>query len=680
MNETVSSGFVALGVHKNLAWRLEQHGIIIPTPIQAGSIPVALGGQDVIGLAQTGTGKTLAFGIPMSLSLGRGKVGLVLAPTRELAQQICESLAILDMQTVLVVGGSPMGRQVRELRMPHDVVVATPGRLMDHMRQKTYRLNRVQIVVLDEADRMLDMGFAPDIEQILAASPEERQTMLFSATMPGEIEDLSGKFLRSPERIEVAPQGSASELVDQELVYLRHEAKFEALNDALSKAEGTVLVFTRTRHGARKLALGLREWGHTAAEIHADRTLAQRREALGGFKNGRYRILVATDIAARGIDVKDISLVVNYDVPEHAEDYVHRIGRTGRAGAKGRSVTLALTNQKRLIRNIERVMGDRIKEVREVLADLEPHAVYHRERPIQDDREMDRPVRQEREDRPSRQERDERHERGRFERPERSSTRNRDDRPAPQNRDRFGRNDRPVRDESRSERFDRNDRPAQFDGRERNDRPQRFERDARPERGELNNRERYSRGNENRGFEQRGRDDRGFDNRGSDFRGFQDRGFSDRGRDDRRNDHPAWNQFDRPQRDDRGSYSDDRRRDERPDYSRGPGEIRRKVTQGKNGRKFVTERPEKRKTWNKGPIDKVRRQKGDVLSPNERSGGARELLIPESGAEGVKKGHRKGGFEASAPPKKARHRDGGKVGGKPAWVGKTVKVRKKKKK
>ncbi len=659
MNETVSSGFVALGVHKNLAWRLEQHGIIIPTPIQAGSIPVALGGQDVIGLAQTGTGKTLAFGIPMSLSLGRGKVGLVLAPTRELAQQICESLAILDMQTVLVVGGSPMGRQVRELRMPHDVVVATPGRLMDHMRQKTYRLNRVQIVVLDEADRMLDMGFAPDIEQILAASPDERQTMLFSATMPGEIDDLSGKYLRSPERIEVAPQGSASELVDQELVYLRHEAKFEALNDALSKAEGTVLVFTRTRHGARKLALGLREWGHTAAEIHADRTLAQRREALGGFKNGRYRILVATDIAARGIDVKDISLVVNYDVPEHAEDYVHRIGRTGRAGAKGRSVTLALTNQKRLIRNIERVMGDRIKEVREVLADLEPHSVFHRERPIVDEREMDRPARQEREDRPSRQERDERHERGRFERPERPSSRNRDDRPAPQSRERFDRNERAMREDSRPERFERYDRPVQFDRSERNDRPQRFERDTRPERGQWNNRERNSRGNENRGSDSRG--------------------FDDRGRDDRRNDHPAWDQFDRSQRDDRGGYSDNRRRDERPDYSRGPGEVRRKVTQGKNGRKFVTERPEKRKTWNKGPVDKVRRQKGDVLSPNERSGGARDLLIPESGAEGVKKGHRKGGFEASAPPKKARHRDGGKKGGKPAWVGKAVKVKRKKK-
>lgn len=678
MNETASSGFVALGVHKNLAWRLEQHGIIIPTPIQAGSIPVALGGQDVIGLAQTGTGKTLAFGIPMSLSLGRGKVGLVLAPTRELAQQICESLAILDMQTVLVVGGSPMGRQVRELRMPHDVVVATPGRLMDHMRQKTYRLNRVQIVVLDEADRMLDMGFAPDIEQILAASPEERQTMLFSATMPGEIEDLSGKFLRSPERIEVAPQGSASELVDQELVYLRHEAKFEALNDALSKAEGTVLVFTRTRHGARKLALGLREWGHTAAEIHADRTLAQRREALGGFKNGRYRILVATDIAARGIDVKDISLVVNYDVPEHAEDYVHRIGRTGRAGAKGRSVTLALTNQKRLIRNIERVMGDRIKEVREVLADLEPHTVFQRERPLVDEREMDRPVRQEREDGPSRQERDERHERGRFERPDRGGNRNRDERPAP-GRDR---NERPIRSE-RTEWVDRNDRPARENWGSRDERPQRFERNDRPERNGWENRDRGD-----RGFQDRGREQQRFDHRDSDSRGYQNRDRDDRGRDERQNNHPAWNQFDRPQRDERSGFRDerndrrldDRRRDDRPDYSRGPGEVRRKVTQGKNGRKFVTERPEKRKTWNKGPVDKVRRQKGDVLSPNERSGGARDLLIPESGAEGVKKGHRKGGFEASAPPKKARHRDGGKVGGKPAWVGKTVKVRKKKKK
>lgn len=661
MNETVSSGFVALGVHKNLAWRLEQHGIIIPTPIQAGSIPFALEGRDVIGLAQTGTGKTLAFGIPMSLMLNRGEVGLVLAPTRELAQQIAESLVILDVRSVLVVGGAPMGRQVKELRMPHDVVVATPGRLMDHMRQRTYRLNRIRIAVLDEADRMLDMGFAPDIEEILAACPEERQTMLFSATMPSSIEDLSGKFLRSPERIEVAPQGSASELVDQELVYVRHEAKFEALNDGLSKAEGTVLVFTRTRHGARKLALGLREWGHTAAEIHADRTLAQRREALGGFKNGRYRILVATDIAARGIDVKDISLVVNFDVPEHAEDYVHRIGRTGRAGAKGRSVTLALPNQKRLIRNIERVMGDRIKEVREVLADLEPKLIHHRERPVRD--ESAEPVRDERSERAPRRDREDRFERGRFERPDRGESRNRDG-----GNERFVPNDRGPRPErpERNDRFERNDRSESFERPnrfERNDRPERFERNDRPSGGNWNN---------------RGGDDR--NNQGRDQGNWNNRGGEDRS-----NQHPAWQQFDRPERDDRRPANDDfmnppedRRFESRREYGGNRNDGQRKVTQGKNGRKFVKERPQARKPWQSAE-PKVRREKGDVLSPKERTPGARDLLIPDSGAPSAKKGHRKG-VEGSAPPKKARHRDGGKKGGKPSWVGNTVKVRKKKSK
>ncbi|MFM9874005.1 MAG: DEAD/DEAH box helicase [Fimbriimonadaceae bacterium] len=357
MNIT-ETGFLALGVSENFVNRLQRQSIVEPTPIQAGAIPLALAGHDVIGLAQTGTGKTLAFGLPMAERLERGEVGLVLAPTRELAQQIAESLEILGIRSVLVVGGANMGRQIGELRRPHDVVVATPGRLMDHLRQGTFNLRRIRITVLDEADRMLDMGFAPDIRLILSQCPTPRQTLLFSATMPRGIEDLAMEFLDSPQRVEVAPQGTASELVSQELVYLRHEEKFDKLNEILEEAPGTFLVFSRTRHGARKLSKALREEGHKSAEIHSDRTLAQRREALGGFKDGRYRVLVATDIAARGIDVKDISVVVNFDVPEHSEDYIHRIGRTGRAGSKGRAITLALPGQKRLIRNIERLMGE----------------------------------------------------------------------------------------------------------------------------------------------------------------------------------------------------------------------------------------------------------------------------------------------------------------------------------
>jgi len=357
MNIT-ETGFLALGVSENFVNRLQRQSIVEPTPIQAGAIPLAFAGHDVIGLAQTGTGKTLAFGLPMVERLDRGEVGLVLAPTRELAQQIAESLEILGVRSVLVVGGANMSRQVGELRRPHDVVVATPGRLMDHLRQGTFTLRRIRITVLDEADRMLDMGFAPDIRLILSQCPTPRQTLLFSATMPRGIEDLAMEFLDSPKRVEVAPQGTASELVTQELIYLRHEEKFDKLTEILDEAPGTFLVFSRTRHGARKISKALREEGHKSAEIHSDRTLAQRREALSGFKDGRYRVLVATDIAARGIDVKDITVVVNFDVPEHSEDYIHRIGRTGRAGAKGRAITLALPGQKRLIRNIERLMGD----------------------------------------------------------------------------------------------------------------------------------------------------------------------------------------------------------------------------------------------------------------------------------------------------------------------------------
>ena len=454
MEEKVQSGFIALGVHKNLAWRLSQEGIVEPTPIQAGAIPIALESRDVIGLAQTGTGKTLAFGIPMSLTLQRGEVGLVLAPTRELAQQIAESLRILDVHTVLVVGGAPMGRQVKELRMPHEVVVATPGRLMDHLRQRTYRLNRIRIAVLDEADRMLDMGFAPDIKEILSNCPEPRQTMLFSATMPAAIEDLAMEFLVSPTRIECAKQGTASELVDQELVYLRHEQKFGKLNEILDEADGTFLVFSRTRHGARKLALALREEGHTAAEIHSDRTLAQRREALGGFKSGKYRILVATDIAARGIDVKDISVVVNYDVPEHSEDYVHRIGRTGRAGARGRAITMALPGQKRLIRNIERLMGKQMLEggqIRKPKPSHRDNGNYPSRKPVEPHTPVSDRTYEVREEKP------------RFEKSKNDGPRF--DKPRNDKR----RDDRPRFDKPRDDR-PRNDRPR--DDRPRFDRPQ----------------------------------------------------------------------------------------------------------------------------------------------------------------------------------------------------------------
>lgn len=362
MNQTTQkSGFAALGLARRTCEILADHGIVIPTPIQAQAIPIAMRGDDLIGIAQTGTGKTLAFGLPMLEQLRENEVGLVLAPTRELAHQIAETFLSLNVKCVLVVGGESMSRQVSQLRGRHKVVVATPGRMIDHLQQKTYRLNRVGVAVLDEADRMLDMGFAPAIRTILGQCPLQRQTLMFSATMPEDVEELASRYLLQPEKIEIAPAGTASELVDQELIYVRFDDKRPMLKKLLDENRGTVLVFSRTRHGARKLAKGIREDGHTAAELHADRTLAQRREALAGFKQGKYRVLVATDIAARGIDVKEISMVINYDVPEHADDYIHRIGRTGRAGAKGKAITIALPEQAKLVRAIEKLMDTKME-------------------------------------------------------------------------------------------------------------------------------------------------------------------------------------------------------------------------------------------------------------------------------------------------------------------------------
>lgn len=351
------SAFAALGVAPEYCDRLLHHSIDTPTPIQAAAIPIGLRGQDVIGLAQTGTGKTFAFGLPIAHRLRSGQTALILAPTRELAQQIQASLNMIGLSSVLIIGGDSMGRQIRDLKRNPSVIVATPGRLIDHMQQRSVSLRSVSIAVLDEADRMLDMGFAPAIRTIFAQLPEKRQTLLFSATMPKGIADLAAHYLNKPERVEVAPAGTASHLVKQEVVYLDQERKQEVLRTLIGKTRGSTLVFARTRHGARKLARLLHREGHRAAEIHADRTLAQRREALEGFKSGQYRILVATDIAARGIDVKDIELVINYDVPQTPEDYVHRIGRTGRAGAEGRAITLALADQLKDMCAIERLIS-----------------------------------------------------------------------------------------------------------------------------------------------------------------------------------------------------------------------------------------------------------------------------------------------------------------------------------
>jgi len=356
-----TSTFYGLGIAPAMIELLERLKFTIPTPIQLKAIPIAIEGKDVIGVAQTGTGKTLAFGVPMiQRLLQKPGNALVLVPTRELAIQVEEVIVKIgqpfNIRAAVIIGGASIFNQIKALRMNPRVIIATPGRLLDHLRNEKVNLKHIHTIVLDEADRMLDMGFAPQINDILKHVPSERQTMLFSATIPDKILKIASTYMKLPVSIEVAPSGTTVENVIQELYIIRRDDKSVLLLKFLDQYRGTVLIFCRTKRGASHIVRGLREHNFSAAEIHSNRSLAQRREALEGFKNGRYRILVATDIASRGIDVKGIELVINYDLPDDAENYVHRIGRTARAGHSGRAISFATPDQKGLIRSIESVM------------------------------------------------------------------------------------------------------------------------------------------------------------------------------------------------------------------------------------------------------------------------------------------------------------------------------------
>jgi ATP-dependent RNA helicase RhlE len=354
-------GFDTLGITPKLLDALKAFGVSTPTPIQAQAIPEAVEGKDVIGIAQTGTGKTIAFGIPMLQRLeGKQERGLVLLPTRELALQVDETISKLGravgITTAVLIGGANMRQQVAAIRRNPNIIIATPGRLIDHLQQGTMRLDRVNTLVLDEADRMLDMGFQPQIKKILETIPRERQTMLFSATLSRDIAQIAQKHMHTPISIEVAPQGTTAEKVTQEFFLVGREQKLPLLEAVLQKYTGSTLVFIRTKHGAKKLVTVLKGMGHNAAEIHGNRSLSQRRDALEGFKSGKYRVLVATDIASRGIDVKGIELVVNFDLPMDSSDYVHRIGRTARAGAEGHAISFAMPSERGGVRDIERLI------------------------------------------------------------------------------------------------------------------------------------------------------------------------------------------------------------------------------------------------------------------------------------------------------------------------------------
>jgi ATP-dependent RNA helicase RhlE len=358
--------FSQLGLQPALVSACESLGYTEPTPIQKQAIPVILSGSDLIGCAETGTGKTAAFLLPiiqrMEATPRPGVRVLILAPTRELASQIEESYRQLaprkSPRCVCLIGGASMSRQSESLRRGVGVVVATPGRLLDHLERGTIRLSQVETLVLDEADRMLDMGFLPAIRRVLAELPAKRHTLLFSATMSAAIEKLARSTMNQPKLIEISQRGRAAANVEQTVYPVAMESKTALLLDILERNPlERVLVFTRTRRGAERLSHILEAREHKVNRIHADRTQPQREAALRGFKEGRTRVLVATDIAARGLDVDSISHVINYDVPTAPEDYVHRIGRTGRAGKTGRAITLVTPAEEPSMRGIERLTG-----------------------------------------------------------------------------------------------------------------------------------------------------------------------------------------------------------------------------------------------------------------------------------------------------------------------------------
>lgn len=361
LNENDNKSFDGLGIVPALLARITEMGFVKPTPIQSKAIAVAASGEDVVGIAQTGSGKTLAFAIPMiQRVIPMKKMGLILLPTRELAVQVEETFTSIagkhGLRTALVIGGVNARPQERQLKANPHIVIATPGRLIDHIEQKNISLENVGMLVLDEADRMLDMGFAPQLKRILSFIPANRQTMLFSATMPNEIAAIAEKYMKKPLRIEVARPGTTSDTIDQEVFIVSADDKIPLLQNLLEKYKGSILVFSRTKHGAKKIATKIRSMGFEADEIHSNRSQGQRQNALLGFASGKFRILVATDIAARGIDVDNIELVINFDLPDHIEDYTHRIGRTGRAGRTGKAISFAEPGQKGDIAQIQKLI------------------------------------------------------------------------------------------------------------------------------------------------------------------------------------------------------------------------------------------------------------------------------------------------------------------------------------
>ena len=355
--------FTELNLSPALQHRLATFNFIHPTPVQAAAIPPALEGRDILATAQTGTGKTLSFLVPLierTPHAGRGAAALILLPTRELAMQVLEAWNHLmpgKNTAVLVCGGLAEGPQLAALRRGPRLIVATPGRLEDYLSRRLIHLDGVKMLVLDEVDRMLDMGFKPAIRRIAAALPPDRQTLCYSATLSSAIREVAGNYLRNPVRVEIGSALKPSPNVELRSFEVPVDKKQELLEHLLGEHDGSFLVFVRTKHGADRLARRLSRAGHTATQIHGDRSQSQRSAALSNFAEGRHRVLVATDVAARGIDVADVGHVVNFDMPKEAEDFVHRVGRTGRASSRGLASTFVTPDETHALRKLERTLA-----------------------------------------------------------------------------------------------------------------------------------------------------------------------------------------------------------------------------------------------------------------------------------------------------------------------------------
>ncbi len=364
--------FSDFNLSASLKQQLANANFVTPTPVQAAAIPPALEGRDILATAQTGTGKTLSFLVPLIEKMQaegkiKGAFGLILLPTRELAMQVLEQYRKLTGNrgsAALVVGGMAEGPQLEQIRRGAQLIVATPGRLEDFLSRGLVRLGGVRVLVLDEVDRMLDMGFQPAIKRIVAALPTERQTLCYSATLSPQISEVARNYLRNPARIEIGSVLKPSETVELQTFEVDKEKKQELLEHLLASHNGSFLVFVRTKHGADRVARRLARSGHKATSIHGDRTQSQRNAALRSFAQGQHRVLVATDVASRGIDVPDVAHVVNYDMPREAEDFVHRIGRTGRASSRGVASTFAQPDEKGDLRRMERTLSINMKRFR----------------------------------------------------------------------------------------------------------------------------------------------------------------------------------------------------------------------------------------------------------------------------------------------------------------------------